>query len=120
VDAWHHEQDIRAALALPGGRDAATCRFMADYSIGWLAARWRRVHTAAPAVQLLASDQDASWTLGEGSPQATVRASCFELARTVLGRRSRDQLMALQWTGDPQAHLDRLYLFGPADNDLVE
>jgi hypothetical protein len=37
-----------------------------------------------------------------------------------MGRRSRDQLAALDWSGDPAPVLDHLVIFGPARTDIVE
>ena len=35
-------------------------------------------------------------------------------------RRSRQQVAALDWSGDPTAVLDGLFVFGPRDDALVE
>jgi len=37
-----------------------------------------------------------------------------------MGRRSRSQLTALDWSGDPSAVLDHLVVFGPATADVIE
>ncbi len=39
--------------------------------------------------------------LGEGDPAATVTADRFELVRMFGGRRSRAQILAASWSGDP-------------------
>ena len=37
-----------------------------------------------------------------------------------MGRRSRDQLAALDWSGDPAPVLDHLVVFGPARTNIIE
>ena len=44
----------------------------------------------------------------------------FEAFRWRMGRRSRDQLAALDWSGDPAPVLDHLVVFGPARTDIIE
>ena len=44
----------------------------------------------------------------------------FEALRWRTGRRSRAQLAAMDWSGDPTPVLDHLYMFGPAGADIIE
>jgi hypothetical protein len=44
----------------------------------------------------------------------------FEALRWRTGRRSRAKLAAMDSSGDPTPVLDHLYLFGPAEADLIE
>jgi hypothetical protein len=37
-----------------------------------------------------------------------------------MGRRSRAQLAALDWSGDPSPVLDHLTFFGPSAADIIE
>jgi hypothetical protein len=55
----------------------------------------------------------------EGEP-LVLRTSAFEAFRLRLGRRSRSQVLALDWSDDPGDLVDRLFVFGPAEVDLVE
>ena len=50
----------------------------------------------------------------------TLRVTAFELLRFRLGRRTRGQALALDWTGDPEACIDSLFIFGPAAEPIVE
>ena len=50
--------------------------------------------------------------------QSTVCAT--EVFRWRMGRRSRGQLAALDWSGDPAPVLDHLVIFGPARADIIE
>jgi hypothetical protein len=46
--------------------------------------------------------------------------SVFELFRWRMGRRSRAQMAAMDWSGDPAPFLDHLAVFGPSPLDIVE
>jgi hypothetical protein len=37
-----------------------------------------------------------------------------------MGRRSRAQLLALDWDADAEPYVDHLHVFGPAATDVVE
>jgi hypothetical protein len=37
-----------------------------------------------------------------------------------MGRRSREQVLAMDWSEPPGDPVDRLFVFGPAQHDLVE
>ena len=43
----------------------------------------------------------------------------YEAFRWRVGRRSRNQLAALDWSGDPSPVLDHLVVFGPARADVI-
>jgi hypothetical protein len=58
--------------------------------------------------------------LGEGTPGAAVTAGRWELLRAFAGRRSRAQLSALQWSGDPEPYLPIIPAYGERVDDLVE
>jgi uncharacterized protein (TIGR03083 family) len=55
-----------------------------------------------------------------GNSELTLRTCRFEVFRWRLGRRSRAQLAALDWSGDPTPVLDHLVIFGPSDRDIIE
>jgi hypothetical protein len=50
----------------------------------------------------------------------TLRTTRFEAFRWRMGRRSREQLAALDWSGDPTPVLGHLVVFGPARTDIAE
>ena len=111
IDVASHEQDIRGALGLPGARDNEAIRQMA----GWLL---ERLHTPVPVCVTV---EDAEFRVGpEGEPVLGLTTTRFEAFRWRMGRRSRDQLAALDWSGDPARVLDHLVVFGPARTDIVE
>ena len=111
IDVASHEQDIRGALGLPGARDNEAIQQMA----GWLLARLRT------PVPVCVTVEDAEFRAGpEGEPVLGLRTTRFEAFRWRMGRRSREQLAALDWSGDPAPVLDHLVVFGPARADIVE
>jgi hypothetical protein len=65
--------------------------------------------------------EDAEFRLGPGiGPPLTLTTTRFEAFRWRMGRRSRDQLAVLGWSGDPAPVIDHLVVFGPAACDVVE
>jgi hypothetical protein len=54
---------------------------------------------------------------GEGEPVRELRADPYELFRGLLSRRSRAQMRAWDWAGDPGPYLESLPAFGPRDDD---
>ena len=118
VDLWTHEQDIRGALGVRGGRDSA----QVVYAVGAMAAAFGDGWGDRPLVRFVG--ESGSWDLGSpGSldePAATLRASDFELVRAFVGRRSRSQFLALGWEGDGSPFVDHLHAFPYPSADLVE
>jgi uncharacterized protein (TIGR03083 family) len=111
IDVASHEQDIRSALGLPGARDNEAIRQMA----GWLLERLRT------PVPVCVTVEDAQFRAGpDGDPVLGLRTTRFDAFRWRMGRRSRGQLAALDWSGDPAPVLDHLVVFGPARSDIAE
>jgi uncharacterized protein (TIGR03083 family) len=111
IDVASHEQDIRGALGLTGARDTEAVRQMA----GWLL---QRLRTPVP-VHVTVEDAEF-WAGPGGDPVLGLRTTRFEAFRWRMGRRSRDQLAALDWSSDPAPVLDHLVVFGPARADIIE
>jgi hypothetical protein len=116
VDVWTHEQDMLAAVGRPLLRSDPSTSFVAATLAGAFQARWPT--TGLPAVAIAGGSGD--WLLGAGRPAATLRATDFEIARMLIGRRSRAQMLAMDWDADPAPFVDRLHAFGPPERDLVE
>ncbi len=72
-------------------------------------------------VPLRVTVEDGQYRSGpEGRAEIVLHTSRFEALRWRTGRRSRAQLAAMDWSDDPAPVLDHLYIFGPADADVVE
>jgi uncharacterized protein (TIGR03083 family) len=115
-DAWSHEHDIRGAVDRPGERADSAAAFVASQLVLRFQRRWAAADR--PSVRIVAPAGD--WALGAGEPVATLRTSDFELARMLVGRRSRRQMLALPWTGDPAQVVDHLHTFELPERDLAE
>jgi uncharacterized protein (TIGR03083 family) len=111
IDVASHEQDIRGAVGQPGARDSDVIW----HAAGYLLSRLR------PPVPLRVVVEDAEFRLGPGTGSPlTLTTTRFEAFRWRMGRRSRDQLAALGWSGDPAPVIDHLVVFGPAACDVIE
>lgn len=111
IDAVSHEHDIRHALGRPGDRDGAEVSRLAGVSLqGWSPAR---------PVEVVTPTRTVRCGSGDGAPIRWTSTD-FEVLRARLGRRSRRQLVAMDWSADPTEVLDDLVLFTPAQVDIDE
>ena len=111
IDIASHEQDIRAAVGRPGARDA---------EVVWHGSDWLLTRLRLP-VALTVAVEDAEYRAGPpGGTPLRLATSRFEAFRWRMGRRSRAQLAALDWSGDPSPVLDHLTIFGPSAADIIE
>src|SRR5258708_30143177 len=111
IDVASHEQDIRGAVGQPGARDTEVIKQMS----GWLIARLR------PPVPVRVTTEDTQIQVGpDGDPVLELTTTRYEAFRWRMGRRSRSQLAALDWSGAPAAALDHLVILGPATADTIE
>jgi uncharacterized protein (TIGR03083 family) len=119
VDALTHEQDIRGALGATPALTSEELRFCTNrYAFG---CGYGLKQAGIPPLAIAATDTDFAFTAGIGEPAASVRASEFELFRALCGRRSRAQVAAYDWSGDPAPYLDRFNIFGELpDSDIAE
>jgi hypothetical protein len=120
IDVLSHEHDVRGAIGDTGERESDEVWVASEY----LVANWR------PPVQLTVRVGGREHLLGpaekttgdrEGTGEIlTLETTPFEALRFRLGRRSREQLSKLSWTGDPSPVLDAMAIFGPEPYDVVE
>jgi uncharacterized protein (TIGR03083 family) len=111
LDVASHEQDIRGALHRPGSRDAEVIRTGSRRLVQWL-------QPPVP-MRVVLDDQEIRVGPEEGTV-LQLRTDHFDAFRWRMGRRSRRQLAAMDWTGDPSPVLDHLAVFGPAEADIDE
>ena len=117
-DVFHHGHDIRGALGLAAARDTPQTTFVAGLMTKFRGLEWSRA--GHPPIDL--STPSGAWRLGapDAEPVASLATTDFELSRIIVGRRSRRQMLAAGWTGDPEPIVDHLPSFGPPVTDLTE
>lgn len=116
-DCHSHEHDVRHAIGRPANRTSA---IIADAVPSLLA----RLADVPVAIEV---DLGEGTVVSTGQPDAEQRldlaTSRFEVFRSILGRRTPDQMRDLDWSGDLDA-LDQIapawFLFGPSEIDIVE
>jgi uncharacterized protein (TIGR03083 family) len=108
MDAFSHELDIDSALGVPFPADHPALPWAFEVAVdGFNAAvGWRGL----PALRLEADAR--CWTAGEGEPAASVAGAWLDLYRALTGRRTVEQIRALQWSADPEPYLPA-FSWGP-------
>lgn len=108
-DTVTHEHDIRLPLKRPGDRDAPAIEVAVNGYVRWFGRRLK--DRGMPAVEVRAEGRD--WVAGAGEPAIAVEApSLFELLRGLTGRRTKDEIAAFSWSGDPAPYLDVFSMYG--------
>lgn len=115
-DIVTHELDVRGALGNTAERESERLGAAVDVLVTWGDAYYNRA--AIPALELR-TDRKV-FNLGDGSPRGSVFLSTFEASRVLTGRRSRAQIRALEWSGDPDPWLDHMSTLGSRERDLTE
>lgn len=104
-DVTTHEHDLRGALGQPGGRDADAIRV----GLGFLLTAIDRLIREHGLDSLEVTAGTDVFTLGDGEPVVRLAADPFDLFRALGGRRTLDEVRALDWSADPAPYLDRLF-----------
>lgn len=115
-DLVTHEHDLRGAIGSPGARDSGGVTAATYTYVRRLGSRIK----AAEVPTLLVVASDEQWTAGKEEPQATVRASDFELLRGLTGRRTAEEIRAFEWDGDPEVYLPHFSMYGHPAASLGE
>ena len=115
-DIVSHEFDIRGALGNREGRSHPSVRTAALFFLKGVEYIIRENDLPTLRIQV----EDKAFTLGDGDPAATVTMTWYETLRTCSGRRSVDQVRSLPWDGEPDPWREALFIFGPAEQDIVE
>lgn len=111
LDLLSHELDVRGALVEPAlvGQLAVEVDLAGRLLAGGV----------VPAIEI-DLDGSSGGEIGRGGERAALRlrTTPFEVLRLRMGRRSRSQVLSLDWSDDPAAVVDQLFIFGPAETPL--
>jgi uncharacterized protein (TIGR03083 family) len=99
VDTSVHEHDLRGALGQPDPADEAVVLGLHS-SVELLGRVLRRPQEAGTVPALRVTAGGESWVLGEAADPVSVDGDAFDLWRGLTGRRSRQQVSELRWSGD--------------------
>ena len=114
-DVLAHEQDIRTGLNRPGARDDENIIPAVEMGLSFVEQGAQSANL--PALRLVTEDVDRK--IGQGEPVAILRTTTFELFRALHGRRTVEQVRAMEWEGDPGPWLPVLSVF-PRTEHVVE
>jgi uncharacterized protein (TIGR03083 family) len=103
-DLLQHEADVRHALGQVRRADDLALAVALDFYLTSFDESRRA--DGVGAVEVAVGDE--SWTLGAGTPAASVRAERFELFRALGCRRTDAEIRALAWRGDATAFIPRV------------
>ncbi len=115
-DLMTHEQDARGGLDRPGGLDDAAFEFALESYVRFFGRRIKK--NGLPALEVRAGDR--SWTIGEGDPVGTLEGDPVELLRGLTGRRTPEQVRALDWGVDPEPYMGIFSNYGMPKEPLPE
>jgi len=100
-DVSTHEQDIRGTIDRPGARDASSVMLGIGFLVRTIDAGVRA--NGWPSLEVEAGGHH--WVMGDPPTTTRLATDPFTFMRSFGGRRSLDQIRALDWTGDPEPYL---------------
>lgn len=111
LDTGVHEADFYGALGLP--------RQPAEVYQAIAAAVFPRMGRHLDGVFTVITP-DGEHRIGTGGTESSVRVDTYELSRAIFGRRSRAQIEAWDWTGQPGQFAEHISVFTRREDDLVD
>jgi len=115
IDCHAHEHDVRHALGRPGNRDSVV-----------IEESWRDFATLddLPVSLVVELTDGRNVASGSGERRVTLQATTpFEIFRSRLGRRSRQQVLGYDWSGDRrdvEEVVAHWFAFGPSATPIDE
>jgi uncharacterized protein (TIGR03083 family) len=116
ADLHAHMQDVRMALGLDAARDPQTVLVALDFYLESLDETLRG--TGSNAIELFVGEE--RHVVGVPPVVASVKGDPFELLRSLSGRRSLDQIRALDWDGDADSLAPQLSRYPLPEAPLLE
>lgn len=102
-DLLQHAGDVQHALGRSPSRDDLAVAVGLDFYLASFEETLDEAGVGAVEVRTLDGEQ---WVLGPGPVAASVRAARWELFRSLGGRRTRAEIVGLDWDGDRAAVVD--------------
>jgi uncharacterized protein (TIGR03083 family) len=115
-DITIHMHDVRGALGQPGDRDGTLVSVSLATAFASFALRCGA--RSLPPLRMRYDGKER--VTGDGEVAATWSGNRFELFRALVGRRSNEQIAAMDWDGDPTQYLPLISMYGPRADALVE
>lgn len=116
LDIGTHEFDVRGAVGNKERRDAEVLKAIHPIATSMVDQRIREAEESA----LTLGTEVGPVIVGDGMPQGSLSTTVFELSRVITGRRSPQQVRALEWSVDPSPWIDALLVIGRRETDLFE
>jgi uncharacterized protein (TIGR03083 family) len=116
ADLVTHEHDLRGALGKHGARDTDGVTFSLESYVRYFGHRLKK----AGLPPLTVTSGGKGWNLGEGAATTSVAGEPFELFRCLAGRRTTEEIRALEWTGDKEIFVPHLSNYGAPEPSLGE
>ena len=117
IDCHAHEHDIRGALGRPGNRDHEMVAYVATGMVMGVGIDRPLVVECQDGTVLRGGSAAAD---AESAPLVLHGVTQFEIFRSRLGRRSRKQVEAYDWSDDPSDLLEHWFIFGPNATAVIE
>jgi uncharacterized protein (TIGR03083 family) len=107
-DILHHEFDLRNAYGDTAGRDIMDIHFATAGHVRSI----RSLFSAndLETIRIESTDSGMGWDIGYGAPVAVMRAPSFQIMRAIGGRRTKAEIRAMGWEGDPEPYLDSMVI----------
>jgi hypothetical protein len=118
TDLAVHTQDVRGALGVPGDRDSAGVGIALASCAAIVGLRLRM--RGLPALRLRYGSKERMSARTTVSLERRCRPIGSTSAGPCRGRRSRAQILAMEWDGDPGPYVDLNPAYGPREDDVVE
>jgi hypothetical protein len=117
-DVWTHEQDVVGALGGRGDRNDPAIPTLVASLLALLRQNWA-ANAELPAIEFVVDG--TPHRIGEGEPELALTTGGYEFVRTIISRRSQEQILAAGWTGaDPARVRPALCMFPLPEDQLAD
>jgi uncharacterized protein (TIGR03083 family) len=117
-DVWTHEQDVVGALGGQGDRNDPAVPTIAASLLAMLRQSWA-ADPDRPAIEFVVDGEPHRY--GEGEPEFSLSTTGYEFCRMIISRRSKEQMLAADWTGgNPERIFPMLCVFPLPEDQLAD